>query len=464
MGSTNKLIHDVLLDACAADMPYFSEWLGLWLIEPSAMDQLLYAVQNLNVREHLEAQQRVRGDSATGGAAYTLQDGVAVINLRGPLQKHASSMGMNTAGSTVLARRAIRDAAKNPDVGSIMLSIESPGGTAAGTMELSNDVAKARDSKPVFAHFPDMGASAAYWIGSAANQVSANAFATVGSIGTYAVVQDSHGAATNAGIKVHVVKAGDEKGIGVPGTEVTPEQLESVQKFVSSRNEFFLNGVASNRNMTRAAVDKLATGELFSADEAVSNKLIDLISTDEEAFSRARDAADKFLTPKSNRKTVMSESNVTPAQLRAACPGATSEFILTCVENSRSVEEATKLWSQELATDLAAANETVEKLKTDLEAANKTIAEQKLEISKLGEEATAPPVASVVGTRALAAAKESDDEEAGSPIDQYWSLVKARQEKGDTRQAAMAHVNKNHPDIRRNMTAAANAAAVARRR
>ena len=95
-----------------------------------------------------------------------------------------------------------------------MLHVDSPGGHVAGVQALADTIFQARKLKPLHAHIEDLGASAAYWLASQANTVTANSTAEVGSIGTMAVVHDSSGAAAKAGIKVYVVSSAPAAGIG----------------------------------------------------------------------------------------------------------------------------------------------------------------------------------------------------------------------------------------------------------
>src|SRR5581483_9650939 len=107
---------------------------------------------------------------------------------QGMLMKGQSSMG---GTSTVMARRDIRQAVADQDVAGILLAIDSPGGTVAGTDDLAAEVRQARTSKPVWAAIDDLGASAAYWVASQTQRVTVNSpTALVGSIGTLQVIRD----------------------------------------------------------------------------------------------------------------------------------------------------------------------------------------------------------------------------------------------------------------------------------
>lgn len=213
-------------------------------------------------------------------------DGIAVIPIAGPMMKIDSKYGST---NTLRVRRAVRAAARDADVRAILLHIDSPGGTAAGTDDLATDVRRARDSKPVFAHIDDMGASAAYWVASQCEHISCNPSGEVGSIGTVAILRDESGAAEQAGIKVHVISTGRYKGAFAPGAPVPDEHLQYAQDRVDAHAAYFKAEVQRGRGLTTDQVDTLADGRLYSASVAKASGLIDSIAMLDEAVARIND-------------------------------------------------------------------------------------------------------------------------------------------------------------------------------
>lgn len=277
-----------------ASVPYVEQWCGPWAILPEHLQMLAEMIRSMDVRSHLADvaagnNSHIYADLG-GGDFYSdymqVSDGIAIAHARGPLMKHRASMSANT--STVMMRRSIRQAANDPNIRGIMLRIDSPGGTVAGTGELAAEIAAAAKRKPTHAYIEDLGASAAYWLASQGTRVSANSTALVGSIGTYAVVEDYSKLAAEKGITVHVVKAGEFKGAGIPGTEVTAEQLANIQRVIDGLNEHFLDGVASGRKLSRASVKSLNDGRVHLAEAAADLKLIDAVETFGDAFENLR--------------------------------------------------------------------------------------------------------------------------------------------------------------------------------
>ncbi|MCK9569985.1 S49 family peptidase [Candidatus Pacearchaeota archaeon] len=215
------------------------------------------------------------------GTGYPITNGIAVIELSGSLMKGWSKYG---GTSTMWARSAIRDADRNSDVKAIMMHIDSPGGTSAGTAELGDDIRNSK--KPIHAHIDDLGASAAYWAASQADHISINRAGLAGSIGTYAAIHDTSGAAEMEGIKVHVVSTGSYKGAGEEGTPVTEEQLAYWQQIVNAHFAIFETAVREGRHMLKAQFNKVSDGRVFSAEESKSLGLIDSVESFDKALKR----------------------------------------------------------------------------------------------------------------------------------------------------------------------------------
>ena len=286
------------IDNVVRSAPYFSEWIAPWAILPKFLDVFTraYVIQPGVLADHVRDQLAERGEPGAihpeaefgAGDEYDygarVSDGLAVVQIRGPLMKHRASLCSST--STAMLRRTIRRAAADDAVRAIMLRIESPGGTVAGTRELAQDIRAAAQRKPLHAYAEETCASAAYWLASQASHVGANATAVVGSIGTYSVLEDWSEAAENMGVRVHMIRAGEMKGAGTPGTPISAEILADHQRLIDGLNAFFLEAVEQGRGLSSAAVRRLNDGRVHLADDAKDLGLIDAVETFEEAADR----------------------------------------------------------------------------------------------------------------------------------------------------------------------------------
>lgn len=230
---------------------------------------------------------------------YLLVDGgVAVIELLGPMMKARSKYG---GASTLGIRDALNTAAADPAVSSILLHVESPGGTAAGTPELADTITAVDKRKPVHAYIEDMGASAALWAASAARRVTANATAQIGSIGAFLVLDDTSKAAELAGVKVHVLSTGPDKGVGVDGTAIAAEQLKPFQEWVDYLGKLFATAIQKNRGLTEKRLAAVTSGRCWAAPDALELKLIDAVEPWAAALKAT--AAAGAAAAKANRST-----------------------------------------------------------------------------------------------------------------------------------------------------------------
>jgi signal peptide peptidase SppA len=206
----------------------------------------------------------------------TVDGGIARIPLSGVIYRGASS-----AGSTDPDKLAsnIREADSRPDVKSILLVVDSPGGTVQGTPEAADAVASA--VKPIIAFVTGQAASAAYWIASGADQVFASPSAEVGSIGAFMAFFDLSGMFSQMGVRTEVISSGRYKGAGVMGTSLTAEQRSNLQEQVNAIAEDFKSQVQSNR-YPKAINPDLMHGQMFRAKDATTHGLIDGIMRSEQ--------------------------------------------------------------------------------------------------------------------------------------------------------------------------------------
>lgn len=261
-------------------VPHFArlhEYAGLWAIEPNAFATYWRATQTMDLAAHIRAAAPATPSSGLETVSAKSGGTVAIIRAAGPLMKAASSFG---GTSTIAMRRQIRAAAADSAISGILLLIDSPGGSVAGTQDLASEVKMATRKKPVWAFVDDLGASAAYWIASQANMIFANGTtALVGSIGAVMTVYDLSAAAEKEGVKAMVFATGPLKGAGTPGSKITDEQAAYFQGLIDAAQTNFDAAVKSGRGMSQTMLNDVRTGAVFPANVALAKGLIDGIRT-----------------------------------------------------------------------------------------------------------------------------------------------------------------------------------------
>ena len=255
----------------------------IWAMEPRRLAAFLSGVANQQTFIQTDVIDGVTAPVAAVGKSDGQpgpSGGVAVIPIRGILMnsipKWFSYFGIDaTSYSDIVSQ--VRAASINDDVTRIHLAVDSPGGTVAGVHEASEAIFAARKTKQVTAHINDLGASAAYWLASQAETISAGPNAEAGSIGVFSVYVDSSKRAEEEGFKVHIVRSGEHKGMGVPGAPITDGQLASEQAVIDGMAANFIQAVARGRGKSEKEIRLLATGEIWIAKTAMKNGLVDSV-------------------------------------------------------------------------------------------------------------------------------------------------------------------------------------------
>lgn len=242
----------------------------------------------------MAAAYRVSGDAKDAPAAvertaYGIRVGsVAVVSATGVLAKRAGMVNAPSKpeGTSLDALEAAMVAGlADTNVRSLLLRADSGGGYADGTAGMGDKIAAMRAAgrlaggKPIVGFVDGMAGSAMYWLLCQCDRIEGNSDARVGSIGTYMVVPDLSANAAMEGVKVHLISTGGVKGVGEPGTVITPEALANWQRGVDAYQKHFEAAVARGRGMTPARVKELATGEMWMGADAVAKGLMDAVNT-----------------------------------------------------------------------------------------------------------------------------------------------------------------------------------------
>ncbi len=200
--------------------------------------------------------------------------GVAVVPIYGILGKNLSDWEESCGGGTDInaPAEALRQAMNAPDIRSIILDIDSPGGESTGIPEFGKLVRAAAAIKPVYA-FTDAGmCSAAYWIGSQASEVYSTGSAYVGSIGTYLAWLDPSVKMELEGIKLQLFAEGKHKGIGLPGRPLSADDEALLRARVKQVNDSFQAAVTGARPQIQP---QTMEGQTFTGQEMQRAGLID---------------------------------------------------------------------------------------------------------------------------------------------------------------------------------------------
>lgn len=410
-----------------AGVPHLEEWLGPWAMQEEALLIRSQWLASLDLVQHLRLQQSAAQERAEEQRMYPVtKDGIALIEMRGPLMKHVPSMASGT--STVLARRKLRAARQDSEVAAVLMIWETPGGTVRGNYELASEIADTDKIKPVWGQVEDLCASAGIYAASACAKLFSNAPAMIGAIGTYGVVIDSSERAKEMKIKVHVVKAGQFKGMGTPGTEITAEMLAVLQEEINDHNDQFLRAVATGRRLSIERVRELADGRAYIAAKAKELGLVDGVQSLDATLAQLASVSAKPRKGKAMESVALAAAELKPAaatigEIESCCKGADAAFVLAQAKQGATKEQALQAWVQEQQARL-----------------------EKSEQARADAEAKLKPT----GHKPLATkGKDADDreEEATDPVEQFNAKVAALMAKGIARTEAVVTVANKHREL-----------------
>lgn len=212
--------------------------------------------------------------------------GVAVLPLHGVIVPKASLFSDISGATSVEGFRSMfRAALADPDVGSIVLDVDSPGGSAEQIPEMAQEIRESRGRKPITAVANGMSASGAYWLASQADEFVATRSGIVGSIGVITAHEDMSKAAEMAGLKVTTVATPKFKGEMTPFEPLSSDAEAHIRSMVDEFYSMFVSDVAKGRGVSRETVRKdFGEGRVVTASVGVKQGMIDRIATLEDVI------------------------------------------------------------------------------------------------------------------------------------------------------------------------------------
>jgi signal peptide peptidase SppA len=337
---------------------------------------------------------------------YQVIDGVAVLEASGPIARRMNLfMEISGGTSTELLRRDFNQAMDDPTVKGIVLVLNSPGGTVDGTQELAETIYARRGEKPILSLAEGMMASAACWIGAAADGIFiSDETAMTGSIGVVAAHVDVSKAEEKAGIKTTEISAGRYKRIASNYEPLTTEGRADIQAKIDAIYSVFVDNMAKYRGTSAEDVlERMADGRVFVGRQAIEAGLVDGVSTLEALIAKINQhqspAGVARATSKGDPTMTIEEFRAQHPELFAQIEAAARQGYISAIDLQGQIEAAVageRARIQAVESQLIPGHEAL-------------IATLKFDGKTTGDQAAAAVVAAEKGTRTAAlAALEKD--------------------------------------------------------
>ncbi len=245
-----------------------------WAITEAALHTILEVAAREN--EAPEAVAAKLGRQLQNSYSATERDGVAIIPVTGPLFRYANIFtAISGASSYELIARDFMSALENPQITSIILDIDSPGGEVNGVSELASMIFEARGTKPIIAYASGDAASGAYWIASSADEIVVSETSALGSIGVVGIYSGK--SAKESAETVEIVSSQS------PHKRIDPTSDDGrakLQTRIDSMADVFVSTIARNRDVTADHVlEHYGGGDVMIGTHAVNAGLADRIGS-----------------------------------------------------------------------------------------------------------------------------------------------------------------------------------------
>ena len=214
-------------------------------------------------------------DSSEKATASIGSDHLAVVNIVGTIDSSSSQSTVNSDDTSKALKRAFE--AKSSKA--IALNINSPGGSPVQSDEIWQEIRylkKQYPNKKVYAVIGDMGASGAYYIASAADEIIVNPSSLVGSIGVIMPNYGLSGLAQKLGVEDRTLTSGNNKDILSMTKPINPAQQAHVQAVLDNVHSHFIRAVKEGRGKRLKSNDPaIFSGLFWTGEQAVALGIAD---------------------------------------------------------------------------------------------------------------------------------------------------------------------------------------------
>jgi len=230
----------------------------------------------VNVANYVPARQKNIGDK------------IAVVYLNGNI---APVSGFDFSNQSVISeakvKKIIKQIQKHKDIKAVVLRINSPGGSALESELIYQQLLKLKRDYPLVVSMGGTAASGGYYISCAGDYIIADPGTLTGSIGVIGLIPEMSGLGKKIGVRSQTLKYGKFAGALSPLEQYDPALIESLKRSSTATYNEFKQRVMTARKISPETIEAVAEGRIFSAEDALTNNLIDEIGTLDKAIAKA---------------------------------------------------------------------------------------------------------------------------------------------------------------------------------
>jgi protease-4 len=204
---------------------------------------------------------------------------------------------LSQTGSNFIARVKIQGVIRNDDertqaldrlarsrAKAVIVRIDSPGGTTAGSEQLHDSLRRVAAAKPLVVVVDGLAASGGYIAAIASDQIIARDTSLVGSIGVLFQYPNVHELLDKVGVRMEAVRSTPLKAAPDGFTPTSPEARAAIEAIVQDSFDWFKGLVRNRRHFDDVQIAQASDGRVFTGRQAMALKLIDRIGDEKTAL------------------------------------------------------------------------------------------------------------------------------------------------------------------------------------
>jgi len=236
-------------------------------------------IEFITLAKYTKADSRDKSESGSSG------NRIAVIIASGEINSGDGSD--ETIGSERIAK-ALRKAREDDKIKAVVLRINSPGGSSLASDVMWREVILTREKKPVVASMSDYAASGGYYMAMGCDKIFAHPTTLTGSIGVFGLWFNVEALLNDKlGVTVDGVKTNTYADLGLPTHNMSDYERQWFQKRTEKVYEEFTRKAAEGRKMKQDDLKKIASGRVWTGEQAKQNGLVDELGGLEQAIHAA---------------------------------------------------------------------------------------------------------------------------------------------------------------------------------
>ena len=217
---------------------------------------------------------------------------IAVLYAEGEITEAVTSpYSMDKSITEKVAKELIK-LKEDESIKAVVLRVNSPGGSAFTSEQIWKQVLELKKVKPIVVSMGDVAASGGYYISCAANKIVAEPNTLTGSIGIFGMFPNMTGLFNKVALTTDVVKTNTYADLGDVSRPMREDEKALIQSRIESGYDTFITRCADGRGMTKAAIDSIGQGRVWTGEQAIEKCLVDELGGIEKAIAVAAKLAD----------------------------------------------------------------------------------------------------------------------------------------------------------------------------